>query len=65
MVGMRYPIDAVWVDGAGKVVHVDSLKPWQFSRWVRQAKGVLELPAGQLAATDTQVGDFLRLEERN
>lgn len=59
---MRYPIDAVFVDKdqrVTKVVH--DLKPWRVVSWARGARDCLELPAGTARATNTQVGDQLRL----
>jgi hypothetical protein len=38
-----------------------ALRPWRFSPYYRQAAGVIELPAGTLAATQTAAGDRLRL----
>ncbi len=70
MMFMRFPIDAIFVgrpdpaaDGARTVVSVHpSLRAW----WglvplVRGANGVLELPAGTIAATGTAVGDRIAL----
>jgi uncharacterized membrane protein (UPF0127 family) len=59
---MRYPIDAVFVDKdhrVTKVVH--DLKPWRVVWWAPGARDCLELPAGTARATNTQVGDQLRL----
>lgn len=58
---MRYPIDAVFVDGGGRVTKVvPDLKPWRVVWWARGAKDCLELPAGAAAAAGIQVGDELR-----
>jgi uncharacterized membrane protein (UPF0127 family) len=58
---MRYPIDAVFVDGGGRVTKVvPNLKPWRVVWWSRGAKDCLELPAGGAAAADIRVGDELR-----
>lgn len=47
--GMRYPIDVVFCDARGVVVHlVRSLKPWRMTRWVGRARWALELPGGTL-----------------
>lgn len=57
---MRYPIDAVFVDGEGRVTKVvENLKPWRVVWWARGAKDCLELPAGAAAAAGIQVGDRL------
>ncbi len=47
---MQFPIDAVFVDSNGKVLHIIAdFKPWRFSPWFTGAHGVLELPAGRCA----------------
>ena len=71
MMFMRFPIDAVFVgrpaegaDGARPVlsVHPD-LPAWTgLVPLVRGAHGVLELPAGTIAASGTVVGDLLALD---
>jgi uncharacterized protein len=67
MMFMRFPIDAVFVgrpdggDGARQVLSVhERLPAWRgLVPLVRGAHGVLELPAGTIAATGTTVGDRL------
>jgi protein-S-isoprenylcysteine O-methyltransferase Ste14/uncharacterized membrane protein (UPF0127 family) len=50
MFGMRYPIDVVFLDDAGRVLRtVDALQPGCVSPRVRGAASVLELPAGTVA----------------
>jgi uncharacterized membrane protein (UPF0127 family) len=63
---MRFAIDAVFVDGAGRVVRVvENLRPWGVVAWVRGARDCVELPAGSVQPTGTQVGDVLTLEPLN
>ncbi|MBO0690943.1 MAG: DUF192 domain-containing protein [Candidatus Dormibacteraeota bacterium] len=58
-VGMRFSIDAVFVDRRGVVVRVDPwVRPGRMVPFVRRARGVVELPAG--AAAGLTVGDELR-----
>ena len=60
---MRFAIDAVFVDRAGRVVRVAAdLRPWRFAVAARGARDVLELPAGTAARTGTQAGDVLVFE---
>ena len=60
---MRYAIDAVFVDGDGRVVRVvENLRPWRMVAWARGARDCLELPAGSVRPTETQVGDLLSRE---
>ncbi len=60
-VGMRFPIDVVFIDRAGRAVHlVHALQPWRMAASLR-GRAVIELAAGRLAATGVQLGDRLRL----
>ena len=59
---MRFPIDVLYVNAAQEVVGIDrGLSPWRFG-WPRSdARFVIELPAGTVSATGTQIGDQLRV----
>jgi uncharacterized membrane protein (UPF0127 family) len=60
---MRFAIDAVFVDRAGKVVRVaPDLPPWRLAIAARGSRDVIELPAGTAARTQTQAGDELVYE---
>jgi uncharacterized membrane protein (UPF0127 family) len=62
-IGMAFPIDALFLDRQGSVVHlVHDMRPLRLSRYVFSAHSVLELPAGTLRETDTRVGDRLLFE---
>jgi uncharacterized membrane protein (UPF0127 family) len=61
--GMRFAIDVIALDGSGRVIdQVDAMAPWRLRlpRW--GTAGVLELPAGTLAAAGTQVGHTISFE---
>lgn len=59
---MPGPIDAVFLDGGGRVVAVaERLPPWR-ARAVPGARRVLELPAGAAARCGLAAGRRLRLE---
>ena len=69
MMFMRFPIDAVFVgksdvDGVRAVLSVhERLPAWRgLVPLVRSAHGVLELPIGTIALTETSVGDRIALE---
>lgn len=63
MVGMRFPIDVVFVDRAWRVRGLKpALAPWTVVRSCRGADATLELPAGTIASTGTSVGDELAAE---
>ena len=60
---MRFPIDVVYLDRAGRVVHIEhNLQPWRFSPVRMQAASVLELPSLTLARTETALGDHIEIQ---
>lgn len=62
---MRFPIDAIFVDGNGRVLKVvPRIRPWVPMVAARGAKEVIELAAGTCAQTGTQAGDDLVFEHR-
>lgn len=64
MFGMKFAIDVAFLDKNGHVLALHHrLKPGRVSRLVWRADGALELPAGVLASTDTQVGDRVSFVE--
>jgi uncharacterized membrane protein (UPF0127 family) len=55
---MKFVFDAVFLDKNLCVVHLMSeMPPWKTSKMVFAAKSVLELPAGAIARSGTQLGD--------
>jgi uncharacterized membrane protein (UPF0127 family) len=61
---MRYPIDVVFFDKNGRVTKlVHRLKPWRIVPWAPGARDCLELRAGALDGTETQVGDQLEIRD--
>lgn len=57
---MKFDLDIAFLDHHGKVLEViRSLKPWKWTRRVRGARSVLELAAGMIDRSGTQVGDRL------
>lgn len=61
---MRFPIDVVFVDGAGRVLDIaHSVRPWRAVA-CRGAKAVVELAAGECSRRDLQLGDELGLPQR-
>lgn len=64
MLFMRFPIDALFLDRAGRVVRaVADLHPWVPAIAARGAAEVVELRAGTIAETGTQAGDDLVFED--
>ncbi len=60
---MTFPIDVLYLDRAGKVVHLEhNLPPWRFSPIRMQAASVVELPSHTLAKTNTALGDLIEIQ---
>jgi len=63
---MAFPIDVVFVDRNYNVVGVrEAIPPLRLTRVFWKALGVLELPAGSIGASRTEVGDQLAVEFPN
>ncbi len=61
-IGMKYPIDVLFLDKKRKVVKIRAGMPrWRMAMCL-WAHSVLELPSGMAAATGTVGGDQLELE---
>lgn len=62
--GMRFTIDVIFLDRQGRTVKiVEPLRPGRLIFPVAAAVSVLELPAGTIARTGTQVGDMISITE--
>ena len=63
-IGMHFVFDAIFLDKNLKVVHLmREMKPWRISKMVFSAHSVLELPAGLIAKTSTELGDQFEMRE--
>ena len=59
---MRFPIDVVYLDREGMVVHLErDLPPWRFAPVRLQAASVIELPCQTVASTGTEIGDRIEI----
>lgn len=64
MIGMKFAIDALFLDKKGIVVGMlENFPPGKISKVFFQAKSCLELPAGTIANTRTEVGDKVSHKE--
>lgn len=62
--GMKFLIDVAFLDPSGRVISMHhGLGPWRLSKIVFRAEGVLELAAGRLHETGTEVGDVIEFRE--
>jgi uncharacterized membrane protein (UPF0127 family) len=60
--GMRFPIDVLYLDDQHAVVHAEeSLMPWRMAPVKIKAKSVLELPPQTLRSTGTVLGDRIEI----
>ena len=60
---MAYPIDILFLDKELRVVYLrNAMPPNRISRHVFKARSVIELPAGTIEGTGTQIGDLLAIE---
>jgi uncharacterized membrane protein (UPF0127 family) len=63
---MSFPIDVVYLDRAGTVVHLEQdLRPWRFAPVRMQATSVLELPRHTVASTGTALGDRIEIKMKD
>ncbi len=61
-IGMRFPIDAVYLGSGQEVVKLyHKLAPLRIAALAFRARSVLELPVGILEETQTEVGDVLEI----
>lgn len=61
-IAMKFVFDAVFLDRDLRVVHLmPEMKPWRISPIKSAARTVLELPAGLIARSGTQLGDQLEM----
>lgn len=65
-IGMRFPIDVVFLDRKGMVRKIDvAVPPFRVRRAARGTHSVLELPAGYTRRVQLRVGDRLRFRRRS
>ena len=63
-VGMSFPIDVLYLDSRRQVIYTrQRLEPFRIAALKFRARSVVELPAGTLAQTLTEVGDVLEISE--
>ena len=61
--GMRYDIDAVFIDREGKVVALfENMSPWRAAPYIKEAHTVLESKTGFIKKMSINIGDNLVFE---
>jgi uncharacterized membrane protein (UPF0127 family) len=60
---MRYSIDVLYLDRNHKVVALESnVRPGKFGRIHTMASSVVELPAGKISETETEIGQEVQFQ---
>ena len=63
-IGMSFPIDVAYLDKTGRVIRLyHSLPPFRVAAIKFKTHSILELPAGTLARTRTEVGDMFEFRK--
>ncbi|OGX06368.1 MAG: hypothetical protein A3G87_01855 [Omnitrophica bacterium RIFCSPLOWO2_12_FULL_50_11] len=62
-IGMRYPLDVIYLDRDGKVLKlIEPLPPNSIGHIVLTSNSVLELPVGAIRWSSTRIGDALFIQ---
>ncbi|HUB65941.1 MAG TPA: DUF192 domain-containing protein [Candidatus Methylacidiphilales bacterium] len=63
--GMKFVFDAIFLDKKLRVVHLmNEMKPGRISRIVFSAQSVLEIPAGVIRQSGTELGDEFEMRRK-
>jgi len=63
-IGMAFPIDVAYLDGQNRVRHMyHGLRPFRIGKITWEVRSVLELPAGILKESRTEIGDVLQFTD--
>lgn len=58
------PLDIIALDGKGTVIATrEALRPWHVWKIGHHASAIVELPAGTISRTQTEVGDSISLPQ--
>lgn len=62
-IGMKYPVDIIFIDNMGFVVKIlRNFPPNCYAESVNDAVSALELPCNRISESRTEVGDLLQLD---
>ena len=62
--GMRFAIDAAYVDRRGRVLSVRTMKPWRMGMPRLRSRRVLEAAAGSFARWNLKAGDLVEIKSQ-
>ncbi len=61
---MRFPIDVIFLSDERAIIHmVENMRPFRITKYVSNARSVIELPANTIMTTQTKVGDRVEITE--
>lgn len=60
-VGMRAPIEVIYVNGDHEVIATERMRPWRVGAPMRGSRMVVEAAAGSLERWNLNVGDILEV----
>jgi len=61
---MKFDFDVVFINNNLKIVHIiEKMCPFEISPVIQQAQMALELPAGTISRTGTEIGDLLFIDK--
>jgi hypothetical protein len=64
-IGMRYPLDIVFLDRGGRVLdYCENVSPWRM-RWCRAARHTVEFAPGAVAALAIEIGELWEWQARS
>ncbi|QGU00104.1 hypothetical protein SYNTR_1510 [Candidatus Syntrophocurvum alkaliphilum] len=65
-IGMRFDIDVLFLSEANEILYIiNEMKPQKISPLIKKSVLVVELPAGTIQKTNTQIGDEIELLVEN
>lgn len=61
--GMKYPIDAAYIDGKGTVIRVARLQPKRLGPFILRARWILEMRSGEAERLGVVAGSRIEIDE--
>jgi uncharacterized membrane protein (UPF0127 family) len=62
-IGMKMPIESIYVDADGNVIDICHLKRWRVGPWVRHARFVVEAAPGSVERWKISLGDHIEVRD--
>lgn len=58
---MKFTIDVIFLDKNNKIIHMETLKPFRFSKYVWRAKSCVEFNEGTIKEKQLEINDIFLL----